>query len=63
MNELQKAETFLQDTIKMYQQEGWQNLADGTMLELAQCQKNMAQPQKYPSHNVFYFIICTVMLG
>ncbi|XP_041353835.1 trafficking protein particle complex subunit 10-like isoform X2 [Gigantopelta aegis] len=47
MNELQKAETFLQDTIKMYQQEGWQNLADGTMLELAQCQKNMQQPQKY----------------
>ncbi|RUS69565.1 hypothetical protein EGW08_022675 [Elysia chlorotica] len=43
----EKAENFLLDSIRMYQQEGWQSLADGTMVKLAQCQKQLSDPSKY----------------
>ncbi|GFR71067.1 trafficking protein particle complex subunit 10-like [Elysia marginata] len=42
-----KAENFLLDSIRMYQQEGWQALADGTMVKLAQCQQQLDDPSKY----------------
>lgn len=42
-----KAEIFLLDSIRMYQQEGWQGLADGTMVKLAQCQQQLDDPSKY----------------
>ncbi|ESO89314.1 hypothetical protein LOTGIDRAFT_106362, partial [Lottia gigantea] len=48
IGEPQKAEGFLLDAIKMYQQENWGNLADGTMLDLAQCLLKMGELDKYP---------------
>ncbi|KAK6170462.1 hypothetical protein SNE40_018849 [Patella caerulea] len=47
IGEPQKAEGFLLDAIKMYQQENWGNLADGTMLDLAQCLLSMNEVDKY----------------
>ncbi|XP_059152410.1 trafficking protein particle complex subunit 10-like [Physella acuta] len=42
-----KAENFLLDSIRMYQQEGWHRLADGTLLQLAACQRLLKDPDKY----------------
>ncbi|XP_055890053.1 trafficking protein particle complex subunit 10-like [Biomphalaria glabrata] len=42
-----RAENFLLDSIKMYQQESWHHLADGTMLQLAECQKLLEEPDRY----------------
>ncbi|CAG5118255.1 unnamed protein product, partial [Candidula unifasciata] len=47
IKEPQKAENFLLDSIKMYQQEGWLYLADGTMVQLAECQKCLHNPGNY----------------
>ncbi|BFZ24932.1 hypothetical protein BsWGS_27970 [Bradybaena similaris] len=47
IKEPQKAENFLLDSIKMYQQEGWHYLSDGTMVKLAECQKLLENPGNY----------------
>jgi len=44
----QKAENFLLDVMTSYHQEGWKKLRDVTRLELAQCQYQVADHQKYP---------------
>ncbi|GFN83211.1 trafficking protein particle complex subunit 10 [Plakobranchus ocellatus] len=47
VNKPDKAENFLLDSIRMYQQEGWHRLADGTMVKLAQCQQLLEDADKY----------------
>ncbi|XP_048239894.1 trafficking protein particle complex subunit 10-like [Haliotis rufescens] len=47
LGEPHKAEGFLLDAIKMYRQEHWGHLADGTMLELAVCQAKMDDNAKF----------------
>lgn len=47
IKEPQKAENFLLDSIKMYQQENWHHLADGTMLLLADCQRLLQEPDRF----------------
>ena len=43
-----KAEGFLLDAMKMYKQEGWDILADGVRILVAQCQKKLENTLKYP---------------
>lgn len=42
-----KAEGFLLDAMKMYKQEGWDILADGVRILVAQCQKKLDNTLKY----------------
>lgn len=47
LGENQKAVAFLSDALKTYNDEGWQQLAAQTQLELAQCYKRMDDVERY----------------
>lgn len=51
-----KAEGFLLDAMKMYKQEGWDILADGVRILVAQCQKKLDNTLKYPLIFIFFFL-------
>ncbi|KAI8520820.1 Trafficking protein particle complex subunit 10 [Branchiostoma belcheri] len=47
LGDARKAESFLSDALKMYQREGWGLLAANTCKDLAFCQKELNNMQKY----------------
>ncbi|XP_035685725.1 trafficking protein particle complex subunit 10-like [Branchiostoma floridae] len=47
LGDARKAESFLSDALKMYQREGWGLLATNTCKDLAFCQKELNNMQKY----------------
>ena len=47
LNEPEKAESYLNDAVKMFKAEGWEMLADDTRMAIAWCQKATNQMTKY----------------
>ena len=47
LREYAKAEVFLSDAYKTYKMEGWDQLADHTRMDIAQCQRLQDCPLKY----------------
>jgi len=46
LGEWQKAESFLQDALKVYKREGWDMLADQMQVDIARCHRELKNNQK-----------------
>jgi len=53
MGHPEKAENYLSEAVKSYHQEGWKQLSEGTMLDLAKCHDKLNHRHKYPCTDVF----------